>query len=929
MFLQKKAKYQGIAIISVLLLSLTFSCLQDSYANVNLKSNTPTLSNHSNENLALTVHKMSVTELQDYQDGIGIYQEGHNYNQLVGSHGTGLSPPTSSQWLDIAENAYVVDKITYQSPPAEVDQSATSWFPPIGDQGQQGSCASFAIGYYCKTFQEAKEHSWNLTDARWTGGYADGNVSADYQSEVMSPAFVYNLINGGTDAGSDFETPIRLLCNVGTCSWQNMPYYWQDYTRWPTENAWAEAPLYRSNSTYSYQYLYANSSQGVTSLKNWLAADNLAVIGIDAYDNLMNFHNSQDLFTTDNYQNGGLDHAATIVGYDDLFTYMENGVVHHGAFKIANTWGIGGWETIPDGCYWISYDAIEELSSPDNPVVLFQDLTGYQPQILATFNIAHTARSDCNITFGLGTPNAPIVTKNFTDYVFGGALPFCSNNIVFDLTEFKTYMTSMYNQPFFMEVYDRGPDSDGTYHTGTINYFAIGSTNSTQPPIQTHNGQYVNLSLIYSLAPTTLTVSPTSGSASNIITLNGIGFAGNSVNISYLNPITQSWIPIANQALTSENFSYITNAPDLLQNNPAGDNQPLFDKIVFRVQDNSNGNSYNTTSSYTEWRRGLTQIGNSIATGLFGNNTDLASTLFVENGQSIAVSGRWFSPGTASFLWDNTASLGTATIDETGMFNANVQVPTTTAGPHNLTVNDGNCVFSLNLTRLPKVTDDYTGLWQTTDFPVNLIPDYPVSEIYYKINDGATCNVSVNGQPIISTEGSNNTLEYWGTWDIYGTGNMTLPHNTLTGLKLDKTCPQASLQLNGGSTTTTSRTVTLSLTAADSTSGISRVRFSNDGTWSQAAWQPYLTSKSWQLSSGNGTKTVYCEIQDNAGLTTTATASITLNTLQLPSTPSPTASPATPAVPELNIVMAIVLLALLTATFLVALKFRGKSTLNI
>ena len=256
--------------------------------------------------------------------------------------------------------------------------------------------------------------------------------------------------------------------------------------------------------------------------------------------------------------------------------------------------------------------------------------------------------------------------------------------------------------------------------------------------------------------------------------------------------------------------------------------------------------------------------------------------------------------------------------------NANVQVPITTAGPHRLTVNDGNCVFSLSLTRLPKVTDDYTGLWQTTDFPINLTPDYPVSEIYYKINDGATCNVSVNGQPIISTEGSNNTLEYWSTWDIYGTGNMTLPHNTLTELKLDKTSPQASLQLNGGSTTTASRTVTLTLTADDSTSGISRVSFSNDGTWSQAAWQSYVPSKSWQLSSGDGTKTVYCQIQDTAGLTTTATASITLNTPQLTSTPSPTASPAAPAVPELNIVVAaMVLLALLTATFLVALKFGG------
>ncbi len=325
---------------------------------------------------------MSATELQQYKSRAGVYQEGHNYNNIVNCHGTGLSPPTSSEWTDIAKDAYVVDRITGQTPSAAVDQTASSWFPPIGDQGQQGSCASFAVGYYAKTFQEAKEHSWNLTNARWIGGSNDGNISADYQSEVMSPAFIYNLVNNGTDGGSDFETPIRLVNNVGICSWQKMPYYWQDHLRWPSENAWAEAPLYRSNNTFGYQYLYVNSTQGVTSLKNWLTADNLAIIGVDAYDNLLNLTSTsnQDLLTTNNYINGDMDHAATIVGYDDYFTYMENGTLHHGAFKIANSWGIGDWENLADGCYWISYNVMKELSTSDNPTVLFGRL-GWLPSL--------------------------------------------------------------------------------------------------------------------------------------------------------------------------------------------------------------------------------------------------------------------------------------------------------------------------------------------------------------------------------------------------------------------------------------------------------------------------------------------------------------------------------------------------------------------
>ena len=67
----------------------------------------------------------------------------------------------------------------------------------------------------------------------------------------------------------------------------------------------------------------------------------------------------------------------------------------------------------------------------------------------------------------------------------------------------------------------------------------------------------------------------------------------------------------------------------------------------------------------------------------------------------------------ASLLWDGTTNLGTATIDGTGFFNATVLVPTTTAGQHTLTINDGASNFCVNITRLPTVANDYDGLWHT------------------------------------------------------------------------------------------------------------------------------------------------------------------------------------------------------------------------
>ena len=201
-----------------------------------------------------------------------------------------------------------------------------------------------------------------------------------------------------------------------------------------------------------------------------------------------------------------------------------------------------------------------------------------------------------------------------------------------------------------------------------------------------------------------------------------------------------------------------------------------------------------------------------------------------------------------------------------------------TAGPHLVTINDGSSLFCVNVTCLPQVTSNYTdsGSWLTSNSTVNLTIDYTGTQIYYQINNGTVENVAANDEPTLSTQGANNTLTYWGTWNTYGTRNITLTKTTLAGIKLQTTPPNGTMQINGGAPTVDSRVVTLTLNATDSLSGISQIRFSNDGTWNQSVWQPYSNSVVWHLTDENGSKTVYCQIQDNAGLTTTVNATVTL-----------------------------------------------------
>jgi hypothetical protein len=386
-----------------------------------------------------------------------------------------------------------------------------------------------------------------------------------------------------------------------------------------------------------------------------------------------------------------------------------------------------------------------------------------------------------------------------------------------------------------------------------------------------------------------VTVSPTSGPPSGLITINVLGFTiGTSVNISYKTIMNTLWVPlISNLQIASDNFSYTFNAPDLLQNNAPGDNQPQFEYITFRVIDN-NSQVYYTTNQYREWRRGLIQVGNNTATGLFGNNTNLATNVFVQNGDLLLVIGEWFSPGNLSLFWDNIISLGSIPIDGKGFFNGTAQVPTTTAGQHTLTMNDGITNFCVNITRLPTVTNNYTNQWRNSDFEIDLSPDYNVNETFYRLNGGSTRNLIANGQPTITTESNNNTVEYWSTWNVYGTVLNELPHKTVTEIKLDKTAPIGTITTE--ITTAQTPTIMLTLEATDETSGVAQMRFSNDNfTWSN--WEPYQTSKTWTLLDEDGIKTISVQFIDNAGLTSTYSHTLkletSLSTTTLTSTPYP------------------------------------------
>jgi thermitase len=182
----------------------------------------------------------------------------------------------------------------------------------------------------------------------------------------------------------------------------------------------------------------------------------------------------------------------------------------------------------------------------------------------------------------------------------------------------------------------------------------------------------------------------------------------------------------------------------------------------------------------------------------------------------------------------------------------------------------------------PTATTDYDGLWHNQDFTINLYADdfFGNNQTYYQINSGATKTVAVYGQPKITTEGSNNTLEYW---SVDFNGNQET-HHSITQIKLDKTAPTANADRD--KTLTLGESVTLNGAGSFDANGIVSYRWIlGDGMQADGATVTHTYAKA-------GTFTASLTVWDQAGNNASASVSVVVNGKPAVTvTPTPTATP--------------------------------------
>lgn len=85
------------------------------------------------------------------------------------------------------------------------------------------------------------------------------------------------------------------------------------------------------------------------------------------------------------------------------------------------------------------------------------------------------------------------------------------------------------------------------------------------------------------------------------------------------------------------------------------------------------------------------------------------------------------------------------------------------------------------------------------------------------------------------------------------------------------------LSIEGGTQLTVNRSVMLRMQASDRHSGLAGLSFSNDGL-DFTSWRPYCVSTRWELTAGDGAKTVHVRVKDLAGNIALTKASIFLAT---------------------------------------------------
>ncbi len=231
--------------------------------------------------------------------------------------------PASAQGLEFeSDDTYArlpkVERHRAFLPPA-VDLA--SRFPTPGDQGSQGSCVGWAVGYAARSYYAVSREGRSRNDPR----------------DIASPAYIYGAVKaaGDCDTGSHFVRALTFLQQTGAASIADFPY----------RDGQCPAPSINANERarrFTIAGWRALDPSRLDDFKGALAKGNPVMIGATTTSAFHALKGDRVWQGEGRLQVGG--HAMTVVGYDE----------RRQAFKLINSWGTKWGD---NGFGWIGYNA--------------------------------------------------------------------------------------------------------------------------------------------------------------------------------------------------------------------------------------------------------------------------------------------------------------------------------------------------------------------------------------------------------------------------------------------------------------------------------------------------------------------------------------------------------------------------------------------
>ena len=250
-----------------------------------------------------------------------------------------IAPPTGNQDFVLIDalqydplNGYRVtgnNVIINQKLPSLIDHSA--YLPEVKDQGLTGSCTSWSLAYYLKSYYENKEMVWDIND------------------NAFSPMYAYALQCRLFEKPNNIMKTLELMQNLGCPKWTSLPFEDLEGCMDQKErNAYASIDISESIHKEAKPYRMGEI-QVLTNLNQIKLAltTNPIILVINSYSL---FTPSAPVTPENNYlrpdeNNDNASHSLICVGFDD--NQFQEGALHI-VSSWGKEWGINGYS-------WIKY----------------------------------------------------------------------------------------------------------------------------------------------------------------------------------------------------------------------------------------------------------------------------------------------------------------------------------------------------------------------------------------------------------------------------------------------------------------------------------------------------------------------------------------------------------------------------------------------